>query len=45
MKFIIAMLLLVSFGMIVMVRTSGSKDEHERYSAWKEKKKHERHDI
>ena len=31
------LLLLLSFGLIVMVRTSGSKDAHESYERWKDR--------
>lgn len=41
---LVILLGLISFGLIVATST-GSKDEHEAYERWKERKKHERHDI
>lgn len=37
---LIALLGMISFGLIVATST-GSKDEHEAYERWKERKKHE----
>jgi len=42
---LIALLLLLSFTFITMTATPSDKTQYEAYERWKERQKHEGHDI
>ena len=42
---LLVLLGLLMFGLIVATATPNDREEYEAYMRWKERKKHERHDL